>query len=46
VEGLFLDLRRQYMAGDLDREAYVDELAALADRCRGAGLLRLSRRDG
>ena len=46
VEGLFLDLRHQYMAGELEREAYVDELATLADRCRSAGLLPLSRRDG
>jgi len=45
VEGLFLDLRHQYTAGELAREAYVDELSALSGLCRGAGLLPLSRRD-
>ena len=46
VEGMFLELRRRYLDGELPREAYVDELAALADLCRGAGLLPLPSRDG
>jgi hypothetical protein len=46
VEGLFLDLRHQYVAGELEREDYVDELGDLAELCRVAGLLPLSRRDG
>jgi hypothetical protein len=45
VEGMFLELRRRYLSGDLRREEYVDELAALADLCRGAGLLPLPARD-
>jgi len=45
VEGMFLELRRHYLSGDLPREEYVDELAALADLCRGAGLLPLPTRD-
>ena len=44
VEGMFLDLRRGYLAGDIDRDRYVDELAALADQCRNAGLLPLPTR--
>ena len=41
VEGMFLDLRRSYLAGELDRLAYLKELGLLADRCRTAGLLPL-----
>ena len=44
VEGMFLDLRRSYLQGDLVRDDYVRELGALADRCRGAGLLPLPSR--
>ena len=46
VEGLFLDLRQRYLDGDVDRDGYVEELAALADLCRDAGLLPLPTRDG
>ena len=46
VEGLFLDLRQQYLHGTVEREEYVDELAKLADFCRDAGLLPFSGRDG
>ena len=46
VEGLFLDLRQRYLAGDVERFVYVDELARLAERCRDAGLLPLPTRDG
>jgi hypothetical protein len=41
VEGMFLDLRRSYLAGELDRLAYLKELGLLAERCRDAGLLPL-----
>jgi hypothetical protein len=41
VESVFLDLRTDFLAGRLDRDEYVDELANLADRCRVAGLLPL-----
>jgi hypothetical protein len=44
VEGTFLDLRRRYLAGALDRDRYVDELSALADQCRTVGLLPLPTR--
>lgn len=44
VEGMFLDLREQYLDGALDRDAYVAELAALATRCRSVGLLPLPSR--
>ncbi len=44
VESMFLDLRRVYLAGSLDRETYVAEVADLADRCRDAGLLPLPSR--
>src|SRR3546814_9314991 len=44
VEGLFLDLREQYIDGSLGRDAYVAELAALAERCRSMGLLPLPSR--
>jgi len=46
VESLFLDLRQRYLAGDVERVIYVDELARLADLCRDAGLLPLPSRDG
>ena len=44
VEGMFLDLRRAYLAGDLDRDRYVDDLSSLADQCRNVGLLPLPSR--
>lgn len=44
VESMFLDLRRDYLTGQLDREAYVGELTAVADRCRSLGLLPLPAR--
>lgn len=44
VEGLFLDLRRAYLAGEVERRAYVEEVAAVADRCRAHGLLPLPAR--
>jgi hypothetical protein len=46
VEGMFLDLRHDYVAGRIGREAYVEDLAGLADLCRDAGLLPLTSRDG
>ena len=46
VEGLFLDLRQRYLEGSVAREAYVEELAGLAELCRDAGLLPLPSRDG
>lgn len=44
VEGMFLDLRREYLLGGLDRDGYVDELTAIAERCRNVGLLPLPAR--
>lgn len=44
VEGMFLDLRRAYLAGEIDRDRYIDELSMLAGQCRGAGLLPLPSR--
>lgn len=44
VEGLFVDLRAELLAGEVDRDAYADELAELAERCRSAGLLPLPAR--
>jgi hypothetical protein len=44
VEGMFLDLRQSYLAGDLDRDRYVDDLSSLADQCRNVGLLPLPTR--
>lgn len=44
VEAMFLDLRDEYLGGDLERDDYVDALAELADRCRRAGLLPLPTR--
>ncbi len=46
VEGLFLDLRERYLADDVSRDDYAEELAGLADLCRDAGLLPLPSRDG
>jgi hypothetical protein len=45
VEGMFLDLREQYLAGAVGREDYIDVLADLADRCRRSGLLPLPSRN-
>jgi hypothetical protein len=45
VEGMFLELRQRYLAGDLERDAYVVELGTLAELCRSAGLLPLPGRD-
>ena len=44
VEGMFLELRRAYLRGELDREAYVDQLTTAAERCRSVGLLPLPAR--
>ncbi len=44
VEGLFLDLRRRYLTGELVRDAYVEELTGIAERCRTVGLLPLPAR--
>jgi hypothetical protein len=44
IEGLFLDIRRAYLSGDVARDEYVDELSSLADECRNAGLLPLPSR--
>jgi hypothetical protein len=44
VEGMFLDLRRAYLRGELDRECYVDQLTNAAERCRSVGLLPLPAR--
>ena len=44
VESMFLDLRHDFLAGDLDRETYVAGLTELADRCRAVGLLPLPTR--
>lgn len=44
VEGMFLDLRRDYLDGSLAREEYVSSLSELAERCRLAGLLPLPSR--
>ncbi len=41
VEGLFLDLRAEYLDGTLDRVAYVAALDDLAIRCHRVGLLPL-----
>lgn len=44
VEGMFLDLRREYLLGGLDRDCYIDELISIAERCRDVGLLPLPAR--
>lgn len=45
VEGMFLDLRRAHLAGELDHDHYVTELRELAACCRDAGLLPLQSRN-
>ena len=45
VEGMFLELRRRYLADELDRETYLVEMNTLAALCRSAGLLPLPGRD-
>ncbi|MGK2949669.1 MAG: hypothetical protein ACSLFP_13940 [Acidimicrobiales bacterium] len=45
VEQMFLELRQRHLDGDIARGAYIEELADLADRCRGVGLLPLTTRD-
>jgi hypothetical protein len=44
VEGMFLELRRRYLNGDVDRGEYVEELTTVAERCRSQGLLPLPAR--
>jgi hypothetical protein len=44
VEGMFLDLREDYLDGTIARDAYVEQLAHLAERCRSMGLLPLPSR--
>jgi hypothetical protein len=44
VEGMFLTLREEYLGGSLGRDAYVEQLASLAERCRSMGLLPLPSR--
>ena len=45
IEGMFLDLRTRYLAGEMTRQHYVDDLAALAEQCRDVGLLPLPSRE-
>lgn len=45
VEQMFLELRQRHLDGDIARGAYIEDLADLADRCRGVGLLPLTTRD-
>ena len=44
VEGMFLELREEYLDGRLAREDYVGLLSDLAARCRRVGLLPLPSR--
>lgn len=44
VEGMFLDVRDDYLAGDLDHDGYVTAVSDLADKCREGGLLPLPSR--
>lgn len=44
VEGMFLDLREDFLTGGLDRDSYVAAITGLADRCRDSGLLPLPSR--
>lgn len=44
VEGMFLDLREEYLDGTITREDYTSQLADLAERCRSMGLLPLPSR--
>jgi len=39
VEGMFLEVRRSYLARELERADYVEQLGTLAERCREQGLL-------
>ncbi|MDE0803219.1 MAG: hypothetical protein OSA99_07830 [Acidimicrobiales bacterium] len=41
VEGMFLDVRDGYLAGELDHDDYVAAVSDLADKCREGGLLPL-----
>jgi hypothetical protein len=41
VERLFVSCQQRYLAGELDRAAYVGELGELAGQCHRAGLLPL-----
>ena len=45
VERMFLELRQHYLAGEVERDAYVEELSVLAEQCRGVGLLPLPSRE-
>lgn len=45
VEGMFVELRQQFVDGEISRADYLTELASLATLCRGAGLLPLPGRD-
>ncbi|WP_436795405.1 hypothetical protein [Actinospongicola halichondriae] len=44
VEGMFLDVRDEYLAGELDHDAYLASVSDLADKCREGGLLPLPSR--
>lgn len=44
VEGMFLDLREAYLAGEFDHDGYVAAVTDLADRCKDSGLLPLPSR--
>lgn len=44
VEGMFLDVRDEYLGGALDHDAYLAAIADLADKCRNGGLLPLPSR--
>ncbi len=44
VEGMFLDVRDEYLDGAMDHDAYVAAVADLADKCRDGGLLPLPSR--
>lgn len=44
VEGMFLDLRDEFLAGELDHDDYVAAVSDLADKCREGGLLPLPSR--
>ena len=44
VESMFLELRRSYLVGEIERADYVDELTSIAERCRIQGLLPLPAR--
>ena len=44
VEGMFLDLRNEYLAGSIGHDDYVGAVTELADKCRHSGLLPLPSR--